>query len=52
MIFLELEKENLYLLGFWTEEILELSIPKGIRLLKFKFISTEAKPKIDIKFEI
>ena len=48
MFFLELKKENHYLLGFLTQENLAEHIKKDVALIKFKFISTEEKPKIDI----
>ena len=48
MFILELEKENHYLLGFFTPENLAKNEPKGIGILEFTFISTEDKPKIDI----
>ena len=48
MFFLELQKENHYLLGVLNQENEVENRPKGIFLIKFKFISTEEKPKIDI----
>ena len=47
MFFLELEKENYYLLGNLNQENILNRIAKGITLIKFKFISSEEKPKID-----
>ena len=48
MFFLELQKENQYLLVLFTQEKVGENRPKGLFLIKFKFISTEEKPKIDI----
>lgn len=48
IFFLELKKENHYLLGFLNQENVVENMPKGIYLIKFNFISTEEKPKIDI----
>ena len=48
MFFLELKKENHYLLGLLNQENVIENRPKGIYIIKFKSISTEEKPKIDI----
>ena len=48
IFFLELQKENQYLLGFLAQENVAENRPKTIFLVKFKFISTEEKPKVDI----